>query len=148
MIVTWSEPIYRVEPVLTASMFKPSWIRGIASTAEKVLPGKGHLLVKAQNCLPERYVNDTNTNANAEGVIARYVALGDGSKIYYTGKGLTLNIEASSTLLEGNSFGGAFNLSPGPVTVTGSHADRNIYSGGFTMRADYIGAIFLVPNAR
>lgn len=148
MVVVWSEPLYRTVPVLTASMFKASWIRAMASTAEEVQEGKGHLIFKAQNCLPERYVNDASTNANAEGVTASYVALGDGSRVYYTGKGLTLNLDATATSPEGDSFGGAFNLSPGPVTVTGAHGDDDVSSAGFPMHADAIAALFLLPKSR
>jgi hypothetical protein len=110
--------------------------------------GTGHLILKAQNCLPERYVNDIDTNANGEGVTASYSARGDGSKIYYTTKGLMLKLDATSTLLEGNGFAGAFNLGAGPVTVTGVHDGRDVYSGGFTMRPGHVGAIFLLPNSR
>lgn len=148
MLVDWSEPVYRTEPVLTASMFKASWVTAIASTAEVVESGKGHFIFKAQNCLPERYVNDGSTNASAEGVTASYVALGDGSRVYYTGKGLTLNLQATSTSPEGDSFGGAFNLSPGPVTVTGAHADDDVSTAGFPMRADSIAVVFLLPKSR
>jgi hypothetical protein len=148
MLVTWSEPIYRTAEVLTASMFKPTWIRAVAGAAEMLQDGTGHLIMKAQNCLPERYVNDIETNANGEGVTASLSARGDHSKIYYTTKGLMLKPDATSTLLEGNGFAGAFNLGPGPVTVTGVHDGRDVYSGGFSMRAGHVGAIFLLPNSR
>lgn len=148
MTVMWSQPYYRTESVLTASLFKPSWIKSIASAAEDVQDGKGHLLFKAQNCLPQRYTSNPEANANADGVSVSYSALSPGSGVYYAGAALTLNLTASATSPEGLSFGGAFNLPPGPVTVTAVHDDTEVSSVGFPLRADTMAALFLVPRAR
>lgn len=148
MTVVWSEPLYKTEPILTVSVFKVGLVPALASTAETVLPGKGHLVFKALNCLPQRYVDNRELNADAEGVIANYAPMGSGSRVYYTRNGLKISPPATETSYDGQGFGGAFNLSPGSVSVTGVHDDVEVSNAVYTVRADTIGIVFLLPKAR
>jgi hypothetical protein len=148
MTVVWSQPLYKIESLLTVSIFKEGLIPALASTAEKVLPGKGHMVFKAQNCLPQRYVDNPELNADAEGVIANYAPRGDGSRVYYTRNGLKISPEAENTSVDGAGFGGAFNLSPGSVSVTGVHEDVEVSNAVYTVRRDTLGIVFLLPKPR
>jgi hypothetical protein len=145
MTVTWSQPLYRVESLLTVSVFKAGLVTALASTAEKVSPGKGHLVFKAQNCLPERYVDDPEHSASADGVTVNYAPM-NGSKVYYTRNGLKISPDATNTTYDGLGFGGAFNLSPGSISVTGVHADAEVSNAVYTARADTLAVVFMLPR--
>ena len=148
MTVVWSQPLYKVEPLLTVSMFKVGLIPALASTAETVMSGKGHMVFKGQNCLPQRYVDNQELNADADGLIANYAPMGAGSKVYYTRNGLKISPTAAETSYDGLGFGGAFNLSPGSVSVTGVHDDLEVSNAVYTVRADTLGIVFLLPKTR
>lgn len=149
MTVVWSQPLYRKESRLTVSMFNRSLVPALASTVEKVEQGKGHFIFKAQNCLPERFVGAKGANAEADDVVVNYYSPnGEGSKVYYTRNGLMIDLNAKETHADGQSFGGAFNLAPGSVSVTGTYKAMEVTSAGFPLRADSLGVVFLVPKAQ
>ncbi|HET8932525.1 MAG TPA: hypothetical protein VFN67_03750 [Polyangiales bacterium] len=149
MTVVWSQPLYRHEQVLTVSMFNRSLVPALASTVEKVQSGKGNFIFKAQNCLPERYVGEGGANAEAEDEVVNYYSPnGEGSRVYYTRNGLIIDLNAHETHADGGSFGGAFNLAAGSVSVTGTHKAMEVSSAGFPLRADSLGIVFLLPKAQ
>lgn len=148
MTVVWSQPLYKIEPVLTVSMFKVGVIPALANNNEKILPGKGHMVFKAQNCLPQRYVDNPDANASAEGVIANYAPMGEGSKVYYTRNGLKISPTATDTSYDGGGFGGAFNLSPGQVSVTAVHHDVEVSNAVYSVRTDTLGIVFMLPKTQ
>lgn len=149
MTVLWSQPLYRHESVLTVSMFNKSLVPALASTVEKVQAGKGNFIFKAQNCLPERYVGEGGANAEADDVVVNYYSPnGEGSRVYYTRNGLIIDLNAHETHADGGSFGGAFNLAAGSVSVTGTHKAMEVASAGFPLRADALGVVFLLPKAQ
>jgi hypothetical protein len=148
MTVIWSQPLYKVEPLLTVSMFKVGVIPALAMNNEKILPSKGHMVFKAQNCLPQRYVGDQDANAEAEGVIANYAPMGEGSKVYYARNGLKISPTAVDTSYDGQGFGGAFNLSPGQVSVTAVHHDVEVSNAVYSVRPDTLGIVFLLPKTQ
>jgi hypothetical protein len=113
-----------------------------------VMPGKGHLVFKAQNCLPQRYVDNPELNADADGVVANYAPKGEGSPVLYTRNGLKISPDAVNTSYDGLGFGGAFNLSPGPVSVTGVHDDIEVSNAVYTARPDTVAIVFLLPKTR
>lgn len=148
MTVTWSQPLYKVEPILTVSMFKAAVVPALAGSSLTVKKGKGHLVFKALNCLPQRYVDNADVNASADGVIVNYAPMNEGTPVVYTRNGLKISPDAQETAYDGNGFGGAFNLSPGPISVTGVHDDVEVSNAVYTARADTIGIVFLLPRAR
>jgi hypothetical protein len=149
MTVAWSQPIFRKEARLTVSVFNRSLVPALASTVEKVEAGKGHFIFKAQNCLPERYVGQKGANAEAEDVVVNYYAPnGEGSKVYYTRNGLIIDLNAKETHADGLSFGGAFNLAPGSISVTGTYKAMEVTSAGFPLRGDSLGVVFLLPKTK
>jgi hypothetical protein len=150
MTAVWSEPLYRIEPVLTVSVFNRSLVPALASIVnEEVEPGKGHYIFKAQNCLPQRFVGGGAANAEADGVVVTFTSyLSSGSLVYYTRVGLTLDLDATSTSSEGLGFGGVFNVAPGAVSVFGAHRATEVSTAGFPMRGDSLGVVFLSPKTR
>lgn len=148
MTVKWSEQLYRVESELTASLFEAPLISALANGVEKIMPGTGNFIFKSQNCLPERYVGKAGANASAAGVKVSYTALGKGSRVYYVTGGFAIDPDATDTSTAGAGFGGVFNVTPGPVSVTGVHDGVGVSTGGFPMRADTLGAVFMLPKAK
>jgi hypothetical protein len=129
-------------------MFNASLIPALASSAEAVKQGKGHFIFKTQNCLPERFVGE-EAHAEADGVIVNYYSpFGEGSKVYYTRNGLVIDLNATETHADGGSFGGAFNLAAGSVSVTGTYKAVEVSSAGFPLRADTLGVVFLLPKGK
>jgi hypothetical protein len=148
MTVTWSQPLYKVETVLTVSMFKAAAVTALAGGAIPVKTDKGHLVFKAMNCLPQRYVDNRELNASAEGVVVNYAPMNEGTPVVYTRNGLKISPDAKDTSYDGAGFGGAFNLSPGAISVLGVHDDVEVSNAVYTARPDTIAIVFLLPRAR
>jgi len=148
MTVTWSQPLYKVEALLTVSMFKAAAVTALAGSALTVKKDKGHLVFKALNCLPQRYVDDDEVNATAEGVVVNYAPMNEGTPVVYTRNGLKISPDARDTSYDGDGFGGAFNLSPGSISVTGVHDDVEVSNAVYTARPQTIAIVFLLPRAR
>jgi hypothetical protein len=55
---------------------------------------------------------------------------------------------ASGTTPQGSGYGGAFNLPAGQTSIVGSHANMDVMNAGIPLRADVLGMLFLLPNAR
>lgn len=148
MTVTWSQPLYKVETVLTVSMFKAAVVPALAGSAITVKKAKGHLVFKALNCLPQRYVDNPGLNASADGVVVNYAPMSEGTPVVYTRNGLKISPDAMDTSYDGAGFGGAFNLSPGAISVTGVHDDDEVSNAVYTARPDTISIVFLLPRTR
>jgi hypothetical protein len=148
MTVKWSEQVFRTEASLTVSMFEPALIEALAVGVEKIEAGKGNFIFKAQNCLPEPFVGEVGANASADGVVISYTSLGKKSQVYYVTSGFAIDRNLTATSVAGGGFGGVFNVTPGPVSVTGVHEGEGVTTGGFPMRANTLGAIFLLPKAK
>lgn len=150
MIATWSQPAYVVDNTFTLSLFKPAWIQAMASQVKvTVQKNVGHVIFKAHNCLPLRYIGGDEANADAEDVSVSYTPRSENSSdVVYVQLGLQIDPAATHTSSQGMGYGGMFNLSPGAVTLSGSHDGLDVGSAGLPMRADNLGVVFLVPRAR
>ena len=75
---------------------------------------------------------------------------GTGSPLPPAGHQMPTNpmAQTGSLPLDPRGYGGAFNLPPGAATVIGSWNNMDIANAGLPMRADTLGLVFLVPNAR
>jgi hypothetical protein len=150
MIASWSQPAYVVDNTFTLSLFKPAWIQAMASQVKvTVQKDVGHVIFKALNCLPLRYIGGDEINADAEGVSVSYTPRSENSSdVVYVQLGLQIDAAATMTSSEGQGYGGMFNLSPGAVTLSGSHDGLDMGSAGLPMRANNLGLVFLEPRAK
>jgi hypothetical protein len=146
-----SQPMYRVVTSFTLNIFQRSWLSVLATMLQsEVHSDASHIIFRAQNCLPVRFANATAaTSAYASGVTVSYSRAGANStRVFYTIGGLMVDPAASGTTLQGNGYGGAFNLPVGQTSIVGSHASMDVINAGLPLRADALGFLFLVPNAR
>lgn len=150
MMASWSQPAYTVDNTFTLSMFKPAWIQAMASQVKVTLQQNvAHLIFKANNCLPLRYIGGHDVNADADGVSVSYTPRSENSSdVVYVQLGLAIDPAATMTSSAGQGYGGMFNLSPGAVTLTGSHDGLDVGSAGLPMRANTLGVVFLEPRAK
>jgi hypothetical protein len=150
MIASWSQPSYVVDNTFTVSMFKPAWIQAMASQVNVMLEKDvGHVIFKALNCLPLRYIGDAELNADAEGVSVSYTPRSSGSSdVVYVSTGLAIDRAANATSTAGLGYGGIFNLPAGAVTLSGSHEGLDVGSAQLPMRANNLGVVFMVPRAK
>jgi hypothetical protein len=150
LVAMWSQPTYRVDNTFTLNVFPRSWLAHMGDQLNaKIEPEAGHLIFHAQNCLPLRFTSGSTANATGEGVKVSYSKLGANStRVFYTTYALMVDPNQSSTSIAGSGYGGAFNLPPGAATVIGSFNNMDIANAGLPMRADTLGLVFLVPNAR
>lgn len=151
MIAYASQPMYRRVSGFTLNVFQRSWLNVLASMLQtEVHSDAGHLIFRAQNCLPIRLANaEAATSAFASGVSVSYSRPGPSStRVFYTIGGLMVDPAASGTTEQGNGYGGAFNLPPGQTSIVGTHASLDVINAGIPLRADTLGFVFLVPNAR
>jgi len=150
MIANWSQPAYVVDNTFTLSLFKPVWIQTMAAQVKVTLEKDvGHVIFKATNCLPLRYIGGDEINADADGVAVSYTPRSENSSdAVYVQLGLQIDPAVKTTSTAGQGYGGMFNLSAGAVTLSGSHDGLDVGSGGLSMRANHLGMVFLVPRAR
>jgi hypothetical protein len=145
-----SQPTYRLDSSFTINVFPKLWLDLVLSQLMvKRADMTGFLIFRAENCLPLRYIGDAEINAEAEGVAVSFTPQGaDTSRTFYTTYSRVVDPSANSTQAGGNSFGGAVNLPPAASSVVGSHDGRTIANATVRIRADALGLVMLVPNAR
>lgn len=151
MIAYSSQPMYRIATSFTLNIFQRSWLNVLAKMLQsEVHNDAGHVIFRAQNCLPLRFATSTAApSAYASGVTVSYSRAGANStRVFYTIGGLMVDPAASGTTLPGNGYGGAFNLPAGQTSIVGSHANVDVINAGIPLRADAVGFLFLVPNTR
>jgi hypothetical protein len=144
--VMWSQPTYRIAPSFSVSLFSRAWVDGVANTIGTDLEkGAGHIVFRAQNCMPGRYASD----AAGDNVTVSYKPVtADTTRTFYTTYGFTLDANAESTQAVGGAFGGALNVPVGLVSITGSHEDQTVSTLSLRVRGDSISLAFLTPNTR
>jgi hypothetical protein len=146
-----SQPTYRVVTNFTLNVFQRSWLNLMATMLQsEVHSDAGHIIFRAENCLPVRFASSSAvTSAYASGVTVSYSRAGANStRVFYTIGGLMVDPSATGTTQQGNGYGGAFNLPAGQTSIVGSHGNVDVINAGIPLRADALGMLFLVPNAR
>ena len=133
-----SQPMYRVATSFTLNIFQRSWLNVLATMLQsEVHSDAGHVIFRAQNCLPLRFATSgAATSAYASGVTVSYSRTGANStRVFYTIGGLMVDPSAAGTTLQGNGYGGAFNLPAGQTSIVGSHANTDVINAGIPLRA-------------
>lgn len=150
MTVMLSQPTYRVDNSLEIAVFPRVWIAGLSATID--VPAKktdGHVIFRAQNCLPLRYLSGDGIAAAADGVGVSYDTTGpDTSRTFYTSYGLMLDPDATASQTVGGGFGGALNVPVGLRSVSGDIDGNEVARTSIRMRAGTVGLVFLVPKTR
>ncbi|MET0387145.1 MAG: hypothetical protein ABW321_14350 [Polyangiales bacterium] len=147
----WSQPTYRLDTSFTVNVFERQWLDVMAAQLDttKTDTGAGHLIFRAENCLPMSFLGEADTNAEAEGMVVSYSPSADlSTRTFYTSFGLVVDPEETATTSEGAGFGGALNLPPRAVTVIGKHGDDDVSRTTVRMREGWLGLVMLVPDAR
>lgn len=151
MVAFASQPMYRIVSSFTLNMFQRSWLNVLATMLQsEVHSDSGHVIFRAQNCLPVRFASSgAATSGFASGVAVSYSRAGANStRVFYTIGGLMVDPAASGTTEQGNGYGGAFNLPAGQTSLVGTHASLDVINASIPLRSDALGFVFLVPNAR
>lgn len=151
MIAYSSQPTYRIVTNFTLNIFQRSWLNLMATMLQsEVHSGASHIIFRAENCLPLRFASSSAVaTAYASGVTVSYSRAGANStRVFYTIGGLMVDPAATGTTQQGSGYGGAFNLPVGQTSIVGSHANMDVINAGIPLRADHLGMLFLVPNAR
>jgi hypothetical protein len=146
-----SQPTYRVVNSFTLNIFQRSWLGLMATMLQsEVHSDAGHIIFRAENCLPVRFASSSAaTTAYASGVTVSYSRAGANStRVFYTIGGLMVDPSATGTTPQGSGYGGAFNLPAGQTSIVGSHGNVDVMNAGIPLRADALGMLFLLPNAR
>jgi hypothetical protein len=146
----WSQPTYRVDTTFTINLFAKEWLDVLLQQVMvKKHDDAGHMIFRAENCLPLRYIGNDNANAEADGVIVNYAPNGpDSSRTFYTTYALSVDPVATATQAIGSGYGGAVNLPPGLVSIVGSHDNDTTMNAVVRIRPDALGLVMLVPNAK
>lgn len=151
----FSEPLYQVagfrQYQLTDGAIQFLAVTtGVHKTVdEKFDPSLGHIIFRAQNCLPPRYLDrDNPPHAEAAGVHVSVDPNENASPVFYTDKsgGVSLSQDATSSTGLGGAFGfPAHNLT---VTATDAATSRKVATGTVVVRPATIGFIYLVPSSK
>lgn len=144
----WSQPGYRADPSFTLGIYSKSWVDEMArALMVKRQDDAAQVIFRAQNCLPLRYFESTETEAAADDVSIAYTPNDADSPSFYTTSGLAVRPGATATSRIGYGYGGAFNLAPGSITISGSHEGREVSATVLPLRAGSLGLAYLVPSA-
>jgi hypothetical protein len=109
----------------------------------------GHVIFRAENCLPMDFLGDTDGNAEADGVRVTYSPSGKNStEVFYTRFSLTVDRTLKTTKSTGGAYGGALNLPPGSLTLIGSHEETDMMHVTLRMRPNTLALVHLVPDGR
>jgi hypothetical protein len=151
MTMLWSMPTYRVERRFWVNLFERTWLDAMADSlkVKKDDEKSGHVIFRAENCLPIDYLGDQDGNAEAEGVKVAYSPSGlDSTGVFYTTIGLMVDALLQATQAKGRAYGGALNLPPGSLTLVGSHGDKDVTRATLRIRPNTLALVHLVPDGR
>jgi hypothetical protein len=149
--VFWSQPTYRVDPTFTVRVMPLDVARAMATNVGVTLrDDASHLIFRAENCLPMRYLGNASLNAEADGVSVSFMPVAkDSSKVFYTTFGSSIDTTATETQVGGSGYGGAFNL-PASQTLTmiATHAGVEVMRAAVQMQPGTVSMVYLVPDAQ
>jgi hypothetical protein len=144
----WSQPGYRADSTFTLGIYSKSWVDEMArSLMVKRREDAVQVIFRAQNCLPLRYFESAETEAAADDVSVSYTPNDADSPSFYTTSALAVRPGATATSRIGYGYGGAFNLEPGSIAITGSYDGREVSGTVLPLRAGSLGLAYLVPNS-
>lgn len=152
--VLWTEPVYRTagfkQLQLTADALEAlAVITGEhKSSSDKFDPAAGHLIFRAQNCLPLRYVDrPTPPHAQQEDVVFSFEPKGGASRVFYTEPNGGVSVTLKATTRDG--VGGAFEAPATNISVhaVDTHSGKEFASGSVRVRAGAIGYAYFVPRS-
>jgi hypothetical protein len=116
---------------------------------ESFEPGRGHMIVRVQNCLPVSYV-DTPLRATAPNVRIEFPQTEGASRFFYTEDSGEVSVSREYTSEFG--FGGAFNFPPYNIAVRAIDVDteHEVASGRAQIVPGGVAFLYLLPrsNAR
>jgi hypothetical protein len=119
------------------------------SVDEGFEPGRGHMIVRVQNCLPVFYL-DTPLRATAPNVRIEFPQTKGASRFFYTEESGEVSVSREHTSDFG--FGGAFNFPPLNIAVGAIDVDteREVANGRAQIVPGGIAFLYLLPrsNAR
>jgi hypothetical protein len=151
MTMVWSQPVYRVARSLEITLFDRAWVDAMADTLAVTKDDEraGHLIFRAENCLPLNYFGDSETNAAAENVVVSCLPNGpNSSQVFYTSFGLTVSRKQTATKAVGSSYGGALNLLPGSLTVVASQGESGVSNTTLRMRPNTLALVHILPDGK
>jgi hypothetical protein len=152
--VQWTEPAYRVSGFKQLQL-QPEALAELAvivhehkKVDEPFDPDAGHLIFRAQNCLPMRYLEAQDSpRGQAAGVEVMFEPNDGASQIFYTqpNGGVSITLEATTS----DGVGGAFDVPATNVDVhaVDAHSGKEVAGGSVRVRAGAIGYAYLVPRA-
>ena len=146
----WTQPAYALTEGFTQRMMQWGVAEGLAAaTDSKLRRDASHLIFRAQNCLPLRYLGGEALRAEADDVAVTFTPPAtDSSRVFYTGIGASVDPTLKGTSAVGGAFGGAFNLPAQTVTVIATHDGKEVSRAAIPMRSGTLGFVYLVPNTR
>ena len=153
--VQWTEPVQRLDNWIHYELQEEdvaglALITGVHSDPEQEFdPEAGHLIFRAQNCLPARYLStDELPQAEVSGVRVEFEPNDGASQVFYTTAtgGVSVTLEATSTDGVGGAFGGpARNVS---VSFIDDATEREVAEGLVQVRPGAIGFVYMVPRSQ
>lgn len=151
MTMVWSQPIYRIERSFRINLFERTWLDAMADSLDvtKDDAASGHVIFRAENCLPLQYLGDQDGNAEADGIRVSYSPSGtNSSEVFYTRYALSVDRTLNTTKATGSAYGGALNLPPGSLTLVGSHEQDDVMHVNLRLRPNTLALVHLVPDGR
>jgi hypothetical protein len=151
-VVVYSQPVFNLMEVFAHQALLPDSIAtlgqvvGWRQDGSKPAPNTGHLLARAQNCLPLRYLDRQETWSRGKNVIFNFAPREEASQVYYVNDMAILDPTLKRTTSRG--YGGAFEVPAKNISVTATDADSGdvLASGVITIRPNTIGYIYLFPT--
>lgn len=109
-------------------------------------PGRGHMIIRVQNCLPVSYV-DTPLRATAPNVRIEFPEIEGASRFFYTEDSGEVSVSREYTSLFG--FGGAFNFPPFNIAVSAIdiETEREVANGRAQIVPGGIAFLYLLPRS-
>jgi hypothetical protein len=153
MTMLWSQPIYRVHRSFQVNLFKRSWLDDMAASLQvsKTDENAGHVIFRAENCLPLEFIGNPDGNAEAEGVSVSFMPTRpDSTRAFYTRYALGVDplLKATKSTGGAGAYGGALNLPAALLTLVGSYEGSDMMHATMRLRANTLGLVHLVPDAR
>jgi hypothetical protein len=146
----WTQPTYTVVHNFSQRMVPWDVAAGLAQATGTTLRHEaGHLIFRAHNCLPLRYLDGKVLNAEADDVVVTFSpSVDDSSKVFYTGFQSGIDPSLSGTSAMGGGFGGAFNLPTQLVNVVAKHDGMVVSQVAAQMRSGTAAFVYLMPSTR
>lgn len=151
-VVQWSQPVHNLLDTFNHQALFPDAVSTLAvvvgwrQDGSMPIPGTGHLLARAQNCLPLRYLDELEPSARGQDVVVEFAPQEGASRIYYVNDMAILDPALERTASRG--YAGAFEVPARNIRVTATHADTGkiVSYGVVTVRPGTIGYLYLFPT--